>query len=84
MKQALIAMSFLLAAGVSSAFSATGHPQTKERVIYQPNPISVTDESDSDAFFGPRKDVIETLLPPPPHGPATPTPFCTPAQPICP
>ena len=31
-----------------------------------------------------RKDVQEVSLPPPPSGPATPVPFCTPAQPVCP
>jgi hypothetical protein len=31
-----------------------------------------------------RKDVQEVSLPPPPSGPATPVPYCTPAQPICP
>jgi hypothetical protein len=31
-----------------------------------------------------RKDVQEVALPSPPSGPATPVPYCTPAQPICP
>ncbi len=31
-----------------------------------------------------RQDVREVSLPRPPYGPATPHPFCTPAQPICP
>jgi hypothetical protein len=31
-----------------------------------------------------RKDVEEVSLPPPPSGPATPVPYCTPASPICP
>ena len=31
-----------------------------------------------------RKDVQEVSMPHPPSGPATPVPFCTPAQPICP
>jgi hypothetical protein len=31
-----------------------------------------------------RQDVREVSLPRPTYGPATPHPFCTPAQPICP
>jgi hypothetical protein len=31
-----------------------------------------------------RKDVREATLPPPPTGPATPIPFCSPSSPICP
>ncbi len=33
--------------------------------------------------FEQRKDVDEVLLPPPPRGPATPIPFCSPGS-ICP
>jgi hypothetical protein len=38
----------------------------------------------SGLVFEQRRDVEEVSLPPPPSGPATPVPFCTPAQPICP
>ena len=31
-----------------------------------------------------RKDVDEVSRPQPPSGPATPVPFCSPGQPICP
>src|SRR5215210_4526105 len=31
-----------------------------------------------------RIDTEEVLLPPPPRGPATPVPFCSPGSPICP
>jgi hypothetical protein len=31
-----------------------------------------------------RQDVEEVSMPPPPSGPATPSPFCTPSLPICP
>jgi hypothetical protein len=31
-----------------------------------------------------RKDVDEVSRPQPPNGPATPVPFCSPGQPICP
>ena len=31
-----------------------------------------------------RKDVREVTLPPPPTGPATPVPYCSPGSPICP
>jgi hypothetical protein len=31
-----------------------------------------------------RKDVREVTLPPPPTGPATPIPFCSPGSPVCP
>jgi hypothetical protein len=34
--------------------------------------------------FGQRTDVDEVLLPPEPHGPATPSPFCAPSAPFCP
>jgi hypothetical protein len=30
-----------------------------------------------------RKDVLEVATPPPPQGPATPMPFCSPGQPFC-
>jgi hypothetical protein len=49
---------------------------------------TVTDTMDNGVWAGSvvaqRKDVQEVSLPQPPSGPATPVPFCTPAQPICP
>jgi hypothetical protein len=30
-----------------------------------------------------RQDVREVTLPPPPSGPATPSPFCSPSSPTC-
>ena len=30
-----------------------------------------------------RQDVREISVPPPPYGPATPSPFCSPASPYC-
>lgn len=31
-----------------------------------------------------RIDTEEVLLPPPPSGPSTPVPFCSPSAPVCP
>lgn len=39
---------------------------------------------DTAGVFQQRKDVLEVSLPPPPRGPATPLPYCGPAQPVCP
>jgi hypothetical protein len=36
------------------------------------------------ATFEQRRDVDEVSRPPPPSGPATPVPYCSPSAPICP
>lgn len=35
-------------------------------------------------IYSQRKDVQDVLVPPPPNGPATPIPFCSPGSPVCP
>jgi len=35
-------------------------------------------------LFSQRQDVQDVLVPPPPNGPATPIPFCSPGSPVCP
>ncbi len=35
-------------------------------------------------LYSQRQDVQDVLVPPPPNGPATPIPFCSPGSPICP
>jgi hypothetical protein len=55
-------------------------------------PVAATVASDSSADRGwgqaplvqVRKDVVEGSIPPPPSGPATPIPYCSPSSPICP
>jgi hypothetical protein len=42
------------------------------------------DRTASGLIFEQRQDVEEVALPQAPSGPATPTPYCTPAQPTCP
>jgi hypothetical protein len=47
-------------------------------------PDGLQDRGFPSLVFEQRRDVEEVSLPPPPSGPATPVPFCTPAQPTCP
>ncbi len=58
-----------------------------------PSVVSASDEALTDglrawpsagSLISQRKDVEEVSLPPPPSGPATPVPYCTPAQTVCP
>lgn len=62
----------LLAAAPSGAWAASAGGEALE-----------TRAASADILFQ-RQDVREVSLPPPPSGPATPVPFCSPAQPICP
>ena len=59
----------------TSAVLATGGPAVAWTGDYA---VATADRFDQ------RTDVEEVLLPPPPTGPASPIPFCSPSAPICP
>ena len=70
---ATIGVAVSIATVPATAFAGSGKaPRTlHERTMHTPS-------------LAQRQDVREVSLPRPTYGPATPHPFCTPAQPICP
>jgi hypothetical protein len=50
-----------------------------------PGPVLAFEATSASVGMAPqqRQDVREVTLPPPPSGPATPSPFCSPASPTC-
>ena len=69
---ATIAVAVSIAAVPATAYAGNGKAQrTQEWTMSTPS-------------LAQRQDVREVSLPRPTYGPATPHPFCTPAQPICP
>lgn len=81
MQRTLAALSLILACAAMPASAKSVSVETLQKATYRP---AIDTSTVADPSTDVRKDVIETLLPPPPHGPATYTPFCTPAQAICP
>lgn len=71
------ALSQLGAALLFAAAAGAGHPASAE-IGNQANAM------DAALMLQVRQDVEEVSMPPPPTGPATPSPFCTPSLPICP
>ena len=69
---ATIGVAVYIAAVPATAYAGSGKmPPTHEWTMSTPS-------------LAQRQDVREVSLPRPTYGPATPHPFCTPAQPICP
>jgi hypothetical protein len=72
MRQILAVGAFAMVTAVSSSGMALAAHPTEELAVV------------SSQILQQRKDVDEVSRPQPPSGPATPVPFCSPGQPICP
>jgi hypothetical protein len=70
---ARIGLAALIAAAPAVAWAGAAHSAGRPQIR------SLAAET-----FEQRKDVDEVSRPQPPHGPATPIPFCSPGSPICP
>jgi hypothetical protein len=78
-----IGLVFLLSVAAPTAFAQQGGsqddgPLTEEFILISPDWWVPGGDNEG------RKDVREVTLPPPPTGPATPVPYCSPGSPICP
>ena len=74
MKRALAAFSLSLFIAAPSVAWASDNKRV----------VAVVAQSIGAQIFEQRKDVDEVSRPQPASGPATPVPFCSPGQPICP